>query len=839
MEYKKHNLGRVEISRNCNHRCPFCSAPPVGGELEFGEVKKRIIRLKEEGTTDLMITGGEPTLKKDLFEILEFAKSLDFDEITIQSNGSTLSNKDFVRKLSKIKNLKFNVSFHASVLKIFGELSKAPGTFDATIKSLKNLGEFGIPVYLTIVIQKSNYKYLKSHLQFIRTHLKHITHFSFNFIDPIYNAKDNPWTVPTFTEAALYIREAFEYILKNNCTFRIEKIPLCFLKGFEHYQSNLRRNLFNETRSCSFLKLKTDYSSKMEFHKESGKDSYFYAPQCKQCKLNAICPGINNNYVHIHGYDEVKPVHDRNPEEILSKALGSKHKLTTEALETDDNQTMQQIPTNQKMMTGLDEINFKDRVTKDLELFNNAIDLKPNKNNVYDTYSFFLMNNIGLKDEKFILDAWKRYADDVRKNKKDPLISFYLHMPYCKTNCTFCVYPSTTMKDDKEIEDYLSHLLKKVKLFSSIFKGIKFKNFYMGGGTPSVFSEGQFDTLFCEIFSKLEFADNSERAIEFNPSTTTVEKLRVLEKHKFNKFSIGVQSLSKRVLKINKRIYQTKEMVENAINNFKKFKLNYINVDLLLGLKGDTTQDFLNSFEQTCALHPNNICIYPVKTNDNYIKENYESFNEFEEFYYPLFDSVTEKIFKIAEKYNYQNSLKTDSLSYVKPIIFSIKDQITKNIKYSYSHFSAEPYSVFCLGYYSHSRILNLIDYRYVDKNNRDSMFLKKFSSDKKDLVYDVDLISKRFERVKFIVQMFYQKRKISRLEYQKRYGRDIVEEFPYAIKALDLLKIIKIKHEIIEFSNEDEKYYYPYLLFFVGREIVLSKFDYKIENILTPINKI
>src|SRR3989344_2586337 len=76
---KKHNLGRLQVSRVCNQRCVFCSAPPVGGEMPFEDIRERMDRLKEEGTTDLMITGGEPTLRKDFFRVLELAQSTGFD----------------------------------------------------------------------------------------------------------------------------------------------------------------------------------------------------------------------------------------------------------------------------------------------------------------------------------------------------------------------------------------------------------------------------------------------------------------------------------------------------------------------------------------------------------------------------------------------------------------------------------------------------------------------------------------------------------------------------------------------------------------------------------------
>ena len=111
-----------------------------------------------------------------------------------------------------------------------------------------------------------------------------------------------------------------------------------------------------------------------------------------------------------------------------------------------------------------------------------------------------------------------------------------------------------------------------------------------------------------------------------------------------------------------------------------------------------------------------------------------------------------------------------------------------------------------------------------VSKNNPDSMFLKNFSTKPDDYVYMTYRLSPRFERVKFIVKKFYVDWAVPREEYKEFYNADIVDDFPYAIKALQLLKVIKVTEKKIIFREMDEKKIYPYLLFFVGRRNVLKR---------------
>jgi coproporphyrinogen III oxidase-like Fe-S oxidoreductase len=616
-------------------------------------------------------------------------------------------------------------------------------------------------------------------------------------LDPIYSATKNPWAIPTFAETQRYIHETVDYLKNNDLTFRIEKLPLCYMTGFEEFSSDIRREIFDEKRIMSFLRTKSDKEDST-LHIEK-KTQFHNAKQCDICYLKQLCAGINPNYVSVNGDNEVYPIFD-DPMLIVNRAKNTKQ------------------PSAKKN-------SIMDSALSDMNLFDYAIRHKSNKNNIYDTYSFFLMNNAGARDEDYIFNHWVYHVDEIKKGLVKNLLSFYVHIPFCVSNCAYCVYPSTTLKSETELEEYLDFLIQKMEKFAPIFKGLKFKTLYFGGGSPNIFSSEQMDKLFSKLFSLYDFEEYAEKAIEFNPRNTDIDKLKVIEKFGFNKLSIGVQSLSKRVLELNERGYQTIGMIKNAVELFNNLNLNYINIDLVIGLKGDTPEDFLSSFENICKIAPTNICIYPLKTNDAYIKKNYGSVDNFEKFYYPLFDEITEKLVSITAKYDYLPIFDMDKPSYVRPIIFSKNSVKRKRIDWSYAHFSIDPFSNFCLGYYSHSRISGVIDYRYSDKSNFDSMFLKKFSTNPDDYTYLVDTFSPIFEKVKFITQEFYKHREIDRKKYIEFYGKDILLDFPYAINALKALGIIKVEDKKIVFKDMHEKEAYPCLLFFVGRENVMIKF--------------
>ncbi len=323
MVYKKHILGKLQITRKCNQNCVFCSAPPSERELTLDEIKEKITDLKKSGTTDILLTGGEPTLRKDLFEIVDFCKKINFPEITIQTNGSILDNFEFLKKLKQIfPRIKLNISFHSSDPEIFAKISQKSENYRKLLKGLENTRKLKIHVYLTIVICKLNYKKLKEHIKFINEKFPHIKHFVINFIDPDYKAKENSWLVPTFSETEKYIYETVEFLKNNNLSFRFEKLPLCYMSQFEEYSSDIRRSILDENRFTLFLRTQDDKRTQEKLT-EKNPDYYFHTSKCKKCRLKVICPGVNPRYIDVHGSDEVFPVF-KDPIKIAKKVRKSR-----------------------------------------------------------------------------------------------------------------------------------------------------------------------------------------------------------------------------------------------------------------------------------------------------------------------------------------------------------------------------------------------------------------------------------------------------------------------------------------------------------------------------------
>ncbi len=155
----------IEITKHCNIQCKFCyssSGKPLDNELTLEEIKQVITDAKELGARTVTLTGGEPTIHPQFFEIVEFIRSKDMLP-QIFSNG-TLITKEFAQTLFK-NNVYPCISIESLNPSVHDNLTGVKGSFEKTFQAIKNLIEVGytkeMPLTINAVITKINYNDLE------------------------------------------------------------------------------------------------------------------------------------------------------------------------------------------------------------------------------------------------------------------------------------------------------------------------------------------------------------------------------------------------------------------------------------------------------------------------------------------------------------------------------------------------------------------------------------------------------------------------------------------------------------------------------------------------------
>ena len=151
-----------ELTYQCNFSCPHCYVPfdyrgiykPL--ELTTQEVFGIFTQLKDIGCFYLGFTGGEIFTRKDIIEILCYAKSLGF-ELILYTNGSLIDSA-IARGLSRLGVNKVDITIPAMTVSAFKRVSKKAGARDAVFRAVRLLRENGVAVGLKTCLLKDNEK---------------------------------------------------------------------------------------------------------------------------------------------------------------------------------------------------------------------------------------------------------------------------------------------------------------------------------------------------------------------------------------------------------------------------------------------------------------------------------------------------------------------------------------------------------------------------------------------------------------------------------------------------------------------------------------------------------
>ncbi len=150
-----------EITHNCNYGCSYCifscDKKMVEGELTTKECFHVIDELVNNGFKHLKITGGEPFIRKDIVEILEYASKKLIVDV---STNASLINEEIVSKLNKINLKMIHVSLDGN--KQEHEAVRGKLTYERTINGLKALSSSKNKVRIGSVIHAKNEKNLEN-----------------------------------------------------------------------------------------------------------------------------------------------------------------------------------------------------------------------------------------------------------------------------------------------------------------------------------------------------------------------------------------------------------------------------------------------------------------------------------------------------------------------------------------------------------------------------------------------------------------------------------------------------------------------------------------------------
>lgn len=190
------------------------------------------------------------------------------------------------------------------------------------------------------------------------------------------------------------------------------------------------------------------------------------------------------------------------------------------------------------------------------------------------------------------------------------MTSVYIHIPFCERVCFYCDFPKKVSKTT-EINAYLDALLEEVKMYHP---QEKIETIYLGGGTPSILNQAQFDKL-AKVIALFNKTDNYEFTIECNPEHVNQRLVENLHRLGINRISLGVQTFNESLLKILNRKHSC-DMVYRVVDLLKKANFHNINIDLMFAIPGQTLDDLKQDLRYIKALNIPHISYYSLILED-------------------------------------------------------------------------------------------------------------------------------------------------------------------------------------------------------------------------------
>ncbi|MCC6617168.1 MAG: radical SAM family heme chaperone HemW [Anaerolineae bacterium] len=200
-------------------------------------------------------------------------------------------------------------------------------------------------------------------------------------------------------------------------------------------------------------------------------------------------------------------------------------------------------------------------------------------------------------------------------------LSLYLHIPFCKTRCSYCAF-NTYTQFDHLVDRFVDALCEEIRLTGAGANGYQVHTIFFGGGTPSLLTHGQFERLFGALATSYTLLPDAEITIEANPNDLDRAYLAPLRRMGVNRLSIGMQSSSEMELRLFDRRHDN-EAVVRAVDAARGAGFDNLNLDLIFGVPQQTMATWEASLRQMLALQPDHTSLYALSLEEGTSMHNW------------------------------------------------------------------------------------------------------------------------------------------------------------------------------------------------------------------------
>lgn len=206
-------------------------------------------------------------------------------------------------------------------------------------------------------------------------------------------------------------------------------------------------------------------------------------------------------------------------------------------------------------------------------------------------------------------------------------INLYIGIPFCPTKCKYCSFASYEISGGvgRYYNDFVKTLLDEIKIAGEFLQNEKLKisSIYIGGGTPSTLSEKDLEMVLKYVDTYIDKSDLKEFTFEAGrEDSINYEKLKIAKNYGVDRISLNPQTFNLETLKNVNREFD-REHFDECFTMAKNLGF-LVNMDLIIGLPGESTEDIIKTLEEVEQFDIDNLTVHTLafKRASNLFKED-------------------------------------------------------------------------------------------------------------------------------------------------------------------------------------------------------------------------
>jgi oxygen-independent coproporphyrinogen-3 oxidase len=157
----------------------------------------------------------------------------------------------------------------------------------------------------------------------------------------------------------------------------------------------------------------------------------------------------------------------------------------------------------------------------------------------------------------------------------------YFHIPFCKQACHYCDFYFSTNKNLKS--QIVESICKEIAIQKDYLKNKKIQTIYFGGGTPSLLTQNELNSIFETLSIYYDLSNLKEITFEANPDDVSKENIEIWKEFGINRISLGIQTFNDAILKFMNRPHTGLE-AKNAVFELQSSGIENISMDLIYSI---------------------------------------------------------------------------------------------------------------------------------------------------------------------------------------------------------------------------------------------------------------